>query len=1508
MRKRLLSAAFMALTMMGASAQYFGNPFYIEGFDTQEAINGWTVENTLAPTAESLSWHLDTEAGYSGVVESSTGSLGFNIKEGDKIQSTITSPVIKTDGRESLVVGFSGYDLRYVYASRGIYIFFEVKATDQENWTEVYRTNNIGESLPVFGWNMNIAMLSAEFDGKDIQLRFRVEAPEYSASSDLFCAFDAVFVSQKPAVDPQTVGMSPYDFNGAFTNEESISITIKNAGRDVLENIPVNYQIEGGEVVSEVFAGPIARDSEATYTFEKKADLSAIGMTYNISVWTSVADDANNENNSFSSSVTNTLTTCPYKPTFWDGSRALEDYWTTIKDEITNRYWSVGRNPERTAGIWSINNSTLGDLNAKLISRPILFDSDKSYSLNFEIFMANNNLKGHIEVYYTTDATASTGLVEIYKNENLGTETTKCTASFSPETSAAYYVVFVAKTPQGSTCRMTLQNIAFTEVADYDLALLNIIAPEKEKYEYSNAEVVKVLFRNNGMQVAEGANAVLYVDGRQVATEPLETVNSGAEYEYTFTATADLTTGGETHDIKVAVSWDKDADYTNNELSMSTLSTVVYATYETDTYSDDFYNYWTLVDNNNDGLRLEVTDVYSNHRIEYAPTVEYPAATTDESIYSRPIKLYGGKQYRIEPRIIVEFDTVTYNVAIGLYKKNSEDAFELIKNIHQQDYSGWETYYYSFDVETDDTYYIGFNITNDAPTDYYFRLNEFKIVETSNHDIAIDKVFIPGTKLSAYNTLPLGVRVFNNGIENVDNITVQVSSPSMETYEETFTLPKALVSRDDTTLFLSKEITFANSEEVTIKTIVENDFVQDNNTVHYTIERVPSLNTPVSVPAMNNEGWLSIDRNFDGNTFSYYEWYNGFSSPYMTEDPDGDELISPSINMLKDKTYKVSFTVESSYFDRNDAIFDVYAINCATLEKHLITTYMCTNENYAYNGDIFVGYTTIPADGEYSIMVKMRPAAYSGNYDDFVIGGTLTVSESAVPDIELVAITTPAEDAIFGDAEIVTVSYKNAGANAFSCLPFTLTVGDKKYYTNVFETIAAGAEGTVTFTNVDLKEPTEYTLTVTAESYADATIENNTITKVIKSLPIIDMQLISLDTPKSGELSREEVVTVTLTNKGKGTLTNIPMSYVIKDINNADAVAMTANEIFAGPIAVNDTLQYSFTTTVNLSDETSYSIVVSIDIEGDTLDSDNSIATNVACTRKDMDAGVVAIVGPTDRLMTNEENLIIEVKNFGEGVLYDVPVTATVKQGESVIATLKELVPEVKAGETVKYTFTAAMDLSMGGVFEVTATTAIDRDINNENDLLTGEIYGYMIDCGIAEIISPESTVVAGEQAITVIIKNYGDIDVTDVPVRFMTGTMPQTGLYSGTISAGESVEYTFSTMYNFRENRNYVLTVYTEYEGDMNPENDTLTKEINTISGIDGTYSGKVTMYGSNGAIIVETDKAEGQVAIYDLNGRLIKHIGINNLKTVAYVEAGLYIVRVNTEEGVAIEKIAVK
>ena len=79
--------------------------------------------------------------------------------------------------------------------------------------------------------------------------------------------------------------------SGTLTEEEDVTITVINYGLDSLWNIPVNYQVDNGDIVSEIMPGPIANGESLQYTFTQTANFGVLGQTYEVTAYTTMIDD-----------------------------------------------------------------------------------------------------------------------------------------------------------------------------------------------------------------------------------------------------------------------------------------------------------------------------------------------------------------------------------------------------------------------------------------------------------------------------------------------------------------------------------------------------------------------------------------------------------------------------------------------------------------------------------------------------------------------------------------------------------------------------------------------------------------------------------------------------------------------------------------------------------------------------------------------------------------------------------------------------------------------------------------------------------------------------------------------------------------------------------------------------------------------------------------------------------------------------------------------------------------
>ena len=106
-------------------------------------------------------------------------------------------------------------------------------------------------------------------------------------------------------------------------------------------------------------------------------------------------------------------------------------------------------------------------------------------------------------------------------------------------------------------------------------------------------------------------------------------------------------------------------------------------------------------------------------------------------------------------------------------------------------------------------------------------------------------------------------------------------------------------------------------------------------------------------------------------------------------------------------------------------------------------------------------------------------------------------------------------------------------------------------------------------------------------------------------------------------------------------------------------------------------------------------------------------------------------------------------------------------------------------------------------------------------------------DVGISHIIKPESYPqdLVGyntDVEVKVVIKNYGNTVVEDVPVYYVVNNGEEVhDLFIGILNPGDEAEFTFTEPYPAPQQRTHNLCVYTNLDGDVNPDNDRSCKTL---------------------------------------------------------------------------------
>ncbi|MCX6273416.1 MAG: lamin tail domain-containing protein, partial [Bacteroidetes bacterium] len=103
---------------------------------------------------------------------------------------------------------------------------------------------------------------------------------------------------------------------------------------------------------------------------------------------------------------------------------------------------------------------------------------------------------------------------------------------------------------------------------------------------------------------------------------------------------------------------------------------------------------------------------------------------------------------------------------------------------------------------------------------------------------------------------------------------------------------------------------------------------------------------------------------------------------------------------------------------------------------------------------------------------------------------------------------------------------------------------------------------------------------------------------------------------------------------------------------------------------------------------------------------------------------------------------------------------------------------------------------------------------------------------GVMKVIHPVSDCgLTATEIVTVKIKNFGNIAVSNIPVSFtVNGGAPVAEFDNITLAAGDTISYTFLGTANLSVLGTHNISAYTSYPGDINPVNDTVKVTITQI------------------------------------------------------------------------------
>ena len=166
-----------------------------------------------------------------------------------------------------------------------------------------------------------------------------------------------------------------------LSNNETVSVKVRNYGTVAQTNIPVSYQVNNGTIISDIITSTILPGDSLTYSFSTTVNVGVVGNTYQFKAWTALNCDSVPINDTTWSTVQNLVPNyCPSNAT----STAYTDIGNVTFNAINNT-----SPPTYTAQYTDYTNTT-----------PAMINQGNTYPISVTLNQATTtNSNGFVEVY-----------------------------------------------------------------------------------------------------------------------------------------------------------------------------------------------------------------------------------------------------------------------------------------------------------------------------------------------------------------------------------------------------------------------------------------------------------------------------------------------------------------------------------------------------------------------------------------------------------------------------------------------------------------------------------------------------------------------------------------------------------------------------------------------------------------------------------------------------------------------------------------------------------------------------------------------------------------------------------------------------------------------------------------------------------------------------------------------------------------------------------------------------
>ncbi|MDR2970445.1 MAG: choice-of-anchor J domain-containing protein, partial [Bacteroidales bacterium] len=515
-----------------------------------------------------------------------------------------------------------------------------------------------------------------------------------------------------------------------LTNNESVTVIIKNNGSDPITGFPVSLEHNGTPIATETFTGSINSLSQGSFTFAAKLDLSAAGDHF-ITATVSVPGDEMAQNDSKTITATNLvcepITNFPLLEGF-EGETFPPDCWFLYTVNKNTDTWI--RNTETYIGSHSGQASAFQsatfDINPQeswLVTPPLTIPNTGNLVLEFWSKNPGAYWHEYAGIWVSTTGnnpafSTFTELKELTGDEISNDTWVKIEVSLSNDYVGQTIYVAFKYTGQGADS-WAIDDIRILDFSGFvDGELFSITAPPAgASMNLTNSEPVSVVIANNSSEAISGFEMILELDGVVKATETFAgTIPSLQQANFTFATTLDLSAAG-TYQIKVTVNVPGDVVPANNSKTITVKNVVcsVITQYPfTEDFEDDVFPpyCWSIYSTPESTVTWQRnTDEYFPHHSGNAHAFHrYGSGDQDGWLITPPMAIGNTGDFMLEFWSYTQDPGYNYYSGIWISTTNNNPAsFTEIKKLSGNEISdNWKKIQIPLNDFADQTIYIAF--------------------------------------------------------------------------------------------------------------------------------------------------------------------------------------------------------------------------------------------------------------------------------------------------------------------------------------------------------------------------------------------------------------------------------------------------------------------------------------------------------------------------------------------------------------------------------------------------------------------------------------------------------------------------------------------------------------------------------------------------------------------------------------------------------------------------------